>query len=330
VLGVTEHGNSITIVSGWNWYLGADPGAIGADQYDFQTVVAHELGHALRMAEGSDPTSVMYGYLSGGVARRLMSANDFGVIAQDTAGGPATPPVDQSSLMADVSLSPGSNTGLNPSDGTSREDRASATDRAVEATALAGLPDPVRLTPRVEPMAGNAVFVQSPASPILNGPTAPASVTVPGGFDPSNPGPPEAIPTVLAVPTNVAAWYFPKPVDARSEGTADALAAWDNDQPVLLLAPERMLAEESCGALAKNPRPVHVEGRDWSGERSQDLVAGSQRSDIGGSNLWERDFCFESFSLNDYSLAFLMGLAGMMNWNASLLDARHSRFRLGR
>src|SRR5262249_3946722 len=37
----------ITILQGWSWYAGADPNQIGSGQYDFQTTITHELGHAL-------------------------------------------------------------------------------------------------------------------------------------------------------------------------------------------------------------------------------------------------------------------------------------------
>src|SRR5205807_152627 len=47
ILGVTEVGGRISILTGWDYYLGADTGAVGAGQYDFQTVVTHELGHAV-------------------------------------------------------------------------------------------------------------------------------------------------------------------------------------------------------------------------------------------------------------------------------------------
>src|SRR5205823_12814606 len=44
VLGVTSLGGQITLINGWNWYTGSDTGTVGAGQYDFQTVVTHELG----------------------------------------------------------------------------------------------------------------------------------------------------------------------------------------------------------------------------------------------------------------------------------------------
>jgi hypothetical protein len=45
VLGCESDGQ-ITLVSGWAWYAGADPAQVGAGQYDFETVLIHELGHA--------------------------------------------------------------------------------------------------------------------------------------------------------------------------------------------------------------------------------------------------------------------------------------------
>ena len=47
ILGLQTLGGNITLVNGWNWYLGADAGGIASNQYDFQTVVTHEMGHAL-------------------------------------------------------------------------------------------------------------------------------------------------------------------------------------------------------------------------------------------------------------------------------------------
>ena len=67
VLGAYTPGGDITLITGWNWYFGSDPGKIAQNQYDFESVVAHELGHALGLGENSDPSSVMDLYLSPGV-----------------------------------------------------------------------------------------------------------------------------------------------------------------------------------------------------------------------------------------------------------------------
>src|SRR5205085_677277 len=53
--------SEITLIQGWDWYAGADPIQVGAGQYDLQTIVTHELGHALGLGHSSDTSSVMYG-----------------------------------------------------------------------------------------------------------------------------------------------------------------------------------------------------------------------------------------------------------------------------
>jgi hypothetical protein len=90
VLGCTLTGGDTTIITGWNWYFGSDPSTIGKNQLDFQTVATHELGHALGLGEGTDPTSVMYPYLSYGETLRTLSASDLSQIA---AAASVTPPI---------------------------------------------------------------------------------------------------------------------------------------------------------------------------------------------------------------------------------------------
>src|SRR5207237_2007415 len=97
VLGVTQVGGQVTIISGWNYYLGSDPAGIGAGQYDFQSVVSHELGHTLGLGHSADTNSVMFAALSTGQVRRDLTANDLAVLEQEEDGSPeplmATPVV---------------------------------------------------------------------------------------------------------------------------------------------------------------------------------------------------------------------------------------------
>jgi hypothetical protein len=89
ILGATDSGNNIMLVSGWDWYTGADSAGIGAGQYDFQTLVEHELGHTFGIYESADPGSVMYGILAPGQVRRDLSATDLSLISQHTDWGQA-------------------------------------------------------------------------------------------------------------------------------------------------------------------------------------------------------------------------------------------------
>src|SRR5439155_18705606 len=85
VLGVESAGN-ITFVSGWNWYAGANAATVVAGQYDFQTIVTHELGHALGLGHSTDASSVMYSTLSTGEARRTLTTADLAI--PDVCAGP--------------------------------------------------------------------------------------------------------------------------------------------------------------------------------------------------------------------------------------------------
>jgi hypothetical protein len=80
VLGCFNAPNSeITLIQGWNWYAGSDPTQIGSGQYDFETTVLHELGHALGLGGGTYPTSPMYETLASGVADRTVTTQDLNI-----------------------------------------------------------------------------------------------------------------------------------------------------------------------------------------------------------------------------------------------------------
>jgi Bacterial Ig-like domain (group 3)/Matrixin/Right handed beta helix region len=69
----------ITLIQNWNWYAGEGPSQIGAGQYDFETTVTHELGHALGLGHSADPSSPMYATLATGVADRIPSTQDLNI-----------------------------------------------------------------------------------------------------------------------------------------------------------------------------------------------------------------------------------------------------------
>jgi hypothetical protein len=86
VLGCTTDAGQIAIISGWNFYAGSDATQIGSGQYDFQTVVTHELGHALGLGHSTDGTSVMYATLNTGMVNRSLTTADLNVPDSDTTG----------------------------------------------------------------------------------------------------------------------------------------------------------------------------------------------------------------------------------------------------
>jgi hypothetical protein len=86
VLGCTTDAGQITIISGWNFYAGSDSTQVGSAQYDFQTVVTHELGHALGLGHSTDSTSVMYATLNTGTVNRSLTTADLNVPDSDAGG----------------------------------------------------------------------------------------------------------------------------------------------------------------------------------------------------------------------------------------------------
>jgi hypothetical protein len=94
----------ITIIQGWNWYAGADPSRIGADQYDFQTTVTHEFGHALGLGGSKNPNSPMHETLRTGTAHRVMTVQDLNIPDPPAGADPLTAAGDNQVHEAAVPL----------------------------------------------------------------------------------------------------------------------------------------------------------------------------------------------------------------------------------
>jgi hypothetical protein len=77
VLGCETDAGEITLIQGWDWFTASDPTQIGNGQYDFQTIVTHELGHALGLGHSADPASVMYASLDAGTVKRTLLVADL-------------------------------------------------------------------------------------------------------------------------------------------------------------------------------------------------------------------------------------------------------------
>src|SRR5262249_14330314 len=102
ILGYADPSGDLYIVNNWTWYTGSDPSGISSSQYDYQTVISHELGHGIGLEHSSDSGSVMYGLLNPGMTRRGFTAFDLsslvagGLLSNDsdhrlTANGDALP-----------------------------------------------------------------------------------------------------------------------------------------------------------------------------------------------------------------------------------------------
>jgi hypothetical protein len=108
VLGCTRDAGQISIIQGWNFYAGGDATQVGSAQYDFQTVVTHELGHALGLGHSSDATSAMNATLVTGTARRALTVADLNVPDDgDTACGLHAAPILVSAIAGNDALTGG-------------------------------------------------------------------------------------------------------------------------------------------------------------------------------------------------------------------------------
>ena len=71
-----------------NWYTGTDTESILSNQYDWQTVVLHELGHAIGMDHSMIQESVMFGTLASGVTKRLFDPDSISTLNVMISGPP--------------------------------------------------------------------------------------------------------------------------------------------------------------------------------------------------------------------------------------------------
>jgi hypothetical protein len=83
----TEGQGEVILVQGWDWYQGEDPAGIGQGQFDFQTIVLHEIGHAIGLGHNTAASSVMHSELSSGVVKRTVTEEDLNIPEGDGGGG---------------------------------------------------------------------------------------------------------------------------------------------------------------------------------------------------------------------------------------------------
>ncbi len=87
VLGCTDVDGRITLISGWDWYEGESAAGITNSQYDLETIVMHELGHAVGLEHSIDVSSVMYTTLAAGEVKRSITDLDLEHLGDDEGDG---------------------------------------------------------------------------------------------------------------------------------------------------------------------------------------------------------------------------------------------------
>lgn len=78
----------------------AEPHSIGSFQYDFQTIVTHELGHAIGLEHSGDRESVMFPMLTTGEVRRSVTDHDLVAVELDHRGNPEGLHAVESNLLS--------------------------------------------------------------------------------------------------------------------------------------------------------------------------------------------------------------------------------------
>jgi sugar lactone lactonase YvrE len=146
VLGCFNAANAeITMIQGWNWYAGADPSQIGAAQYDFETTALHELGHALGLGGGSDPSSPMYEVLAAATTAHMVTVADLNIPDPPAGADPQSArPRPRLAVPTPAPASPAVNPGLTALDFAldelGKDLHPSGKDRAIQATRTSVVP----------------------------------------------------------------------------------------------------------------------------------------------------------------------------------------------
>jgi hypothetical protein len=299
----------ITLVQGWNFYAGATPAGIGRNQYDFEILVTHELGHALGLGHSPNPSSVMYESLAPGTARRLLTSQDLNIGDPETIPGALTA---ANSMIEDRE--------------SQSDDRNSSSDGV---SSILHLPTSILGPLPVQPISNLPSSLEQPVnrwiaevwiwSPATSWTAASRSVPENRNLRPAS------LWDFRDDMMSEGEFFGPRTNSQFVRAKADGLEIRPTAGAGFPAIPE-LLADQILVRASTKPRLGQLDRADWPGVGNQKSEVRSRTSGVGGADFWERDSFFDHVALDDLRLPLGAAvLAGLLGWNASLVASEPRR-----
>ena len=248
----------VTLVTGWNWYTGADPTAIGADQYDFEAIVMHELGHSIGLGHSGDTNSVMYPYLGTDQVRRVVTTQDMSVLEANS----GTPEPLLAAPGFAHSTAPSASAPTATSSGLGAAQSLAASLAMSTAASPMQAPSPVSLTPTVTASAtfGPAAATGSSFAVSIGSFSLPATAQSLGSISNSTSAGMTSAPLSSS---SSSSWSSPAPASTCPSGPRRAVGELGERRG----APGCLVGDGLAAATTRTPTSSSRRGREGAGDR---------------------------------------------------------------